>query len=288
MIHSIIMNTFPCRVIRSLRGRLPCFYSGKALRSSARIELPQCRPFRARARTISGPSLCTSIIASMGTGKCMLATLRGVSVSKPFSLSLQTSSPTCVFVTAYTVNHHAILNEVGLGIETYPYYNPVTNRLDFARLLASFHNAPSGSVFVLHACAHNPTGVDPTRDQWSAIADVMVEKGHFAFFDCAYQGFASGDLDEDAWAVREFAHRGIPMLVCQVGYDTFTFSLQSSPLRRARVADSEIHLGRQIDRVFPRMQGCTQSVSARCTSFARRRIARLGYGESFRRSLEPR
>lgn len=127
------------------------------------------------------------------------------------------------------VNHHAIFKGVGLGVETYPYYNPVTNRLDFGRLLAAFHNIPNGSVVVLHACAHNPTGVDPTRDQWNAIADVMVEKGHFAFFGCAYQGFASGDLDEDAWAVREFARRGIPMLVCQVGPRTFAFSLPASP-----------------------------------------------------------
>ena len=118
-----------------------------------------------------------------------------------------------------TVNHHAIFKGVGLGVETYPYYNPVTNRLDFGRLLAAFRNAPKGSVMVLHACAHNPTGVDPTQDQWNAIADVMVEKGHFAFFDCAYQGFASGDLDKDAWSVREFVRRGIPMLVCQVGHD---------------------------------------------------------------------
>jgi len=123
-----------------------------------------------------------------------------------------------------TVNHHAIFKGVGLGMETYPYYNPVTNRLDFGRLLAAFRNAPNGSVMVLHACAHNPTGVDPTRDQWSAIADVMVEKGHFAFFDCAYQGFASGDLDKDAWSVREFVRRGIPMLVCQVGHDVCRFA----------------------------------------------------------------
>lgn len=126
-----------------------------------------------------------------------------------------------------TVNHHAIFNGVGLGLETYPYYNSVTNRLDFGRLLAAFRNVPNGSIMVLHACAHNPTGVDPTRDQWSAIADIMVEKGHFAFFDCAYQGFATGDLDEDAWAIREFARRGIPMLVCQVNHLSTAVSLAS-------------------------------------------------------------
>jgi len=76
-------------------------------------------------------------------------------------------------------------------------------------------NAVPRSVFLLHACAHNPTGVDPTKQQWATIADVMVEKGHFAFFDCAYQGFASGDLDRDAYAVRYFVTRKVPLLVCQ-------------------------------------------------------------------------
>ena len=71
-------------------------------------------------------------------------------------------------------------------------------------------------VVLLHACAHNPTGVDPTREQWGKICDVFLEKRHYAFFDCAYQGFASGDLDNDAWAVREFVRREVPLLVCQV------------------------------------------------------------------------
>jgi len=70
-------------------------------------------------------------------------------------------------------------------------------------------------VFLLHACAHNPTGVDPTQEQWVAIADAMIAKKHYAFVDCAYQGFASGDLDKDAWAVRFFVEKGVAMLVCQ-------------------------------------------------------------------------
>ena len=60
-------------------------------------------------------------------------------------------------------------------------------------------------MFLLHGCAHNPTGVDPTEDQWRQFAEVFLQKGHYAFFDCAYQGFASGDLDRDAWAVRLLA-----------------------------------------------------------------------------------
>jgi aspartate aminotransferase len=108
------------------------------------------------------------------------------------------------------------MTNAGIEPVTYPYYNPATIGLDFEGFLGSLRSAPERSVFLLHACAHNPTGVDPTQEQWGAIADVIQEKGHFAFFDCAYQGFASGNLDNDAWAVREFIRRKIPSLVCQV------------------------------------------------------------------------
>ncbi|KAF8921397.1 aspartate aminotransferase [Mucidula mucida] len=113
------------------------------------------------------------------------------------------------------VNHFAIFKNVGVEPLTYPYYNPATIGLDFDGLIASLTSAPPRSIYLLHACAHNPTGVDPTKEQWGKIADVMLEKGHYAFFDCAYQGFASGDLDGDAWAVREFVRRGVSLLVCQ-------------------------------------------------------------------------
>jgi len=112
-------------------------------------------------------------------------------------------------------NHHAIFRNVGIEPVDYPYYNPKTIGLDFDGFIGALKNAPLRSVFLLHACAHNPTGVDPTEDQWKVIADVMLERKHYAFFDCAYQGFASGDLDRDAYAVRHFVHRGVPMLVCQ-------------------------------------------------------------------------
>ncbi|XXG84753.1 hypothetical protein AAC387_Pa10g2206 [Persea americana] len=69
--------------------------------------------------------------------------------------------------------------------------------------------APDGSFVVLHGCAHNPTGIDPTPEQWEKIADVIQEKNHIPFFDVAYQGFASGSLDEDASSVRSFVSRGL-------------------------------------------------------------------------------
>ncbi len=68
--------------------------------------------------------------------------------------------------------------------------------------------APKGSVILLHACAHNPTGIDPTEAQWRQISNVLKEGQHYAFFDMAYQGFASGDTNKDAFAVRHFIKDG--------------------------------------------------------------------------------
>ncbi|KAK4051899.1 Aspartate aminotransferase, cytoplasmic [Microbotryomycetes sp. JL201] len=112
-------------------------------------------------------------------------------------------------------NHKSIINVAGCTPVDYPYYDPKTIGLNLTAFIDFLRNAPPQSVILLHACAHNPTGVDPTRDQWKEIAEIFLAKGHFAFFDCAYQGFASGDLDNDAWAVRHFVDRSIPLLVCQ-------------------------------------------------------------------------
>jgi len=112
-------------------------------------------------------------------------------------------------------NHFAIFNNVGIKPHLYPYYDPRTIGLDFSGFVATLQSAPERSVFLLHACAHNPTGVDPTEEQWKNIADVILAKQHYAFFDTAYQGFASGDLERDATAVRYFVSRGVPLLVCQ-------------------------------------------------------------------------
>ncbi|KAH9798912.1 Aspartate aminotransferase [Citrus sinensis] len=96
----------------------------------------------------------------------------------------------------------------------YRYYDPKTVGLDFEGMIADI-KAPGGSFILLHGCAHNPTGIDPTPEQWEKIADVIQEKNHIPFFDVAYQGFASGSLDNDASSVRLFATRGMELLVAQ-------------------------------------------------------------------------
>ncbi|KAG8217816.1 aspartate amino-transferase [Butyriboletus roseoflavus] len=96
------------------------------------------------------------------------------------------------------VIHHALLKNVGIAPLEYPYYDPRTIGLDFQGFKSTLENAPVRSVILLHACAHNPTGVDPTREEWKELAEIIISKHHYAFFDCAYQGFASGNLENDA------------------------------------------------------------------------------------------
>lgn len=101
------------------------------------------------------------------------------------------------------------------NVKTYRYWDAANRTLDLNGMLDDLRAAPEGSAVVLHACAHNPTGIDPTKEQWAQIADLMEQRKLFPFFDCAYQGFATGDLDNDAYAVRYFAQRGFELFTAQ-------------------------------------------------------------------------
>jgi aspartate aminotransferase len=112
-------------------------------------------------------------------------------------------------------NHAAVFKDSGLKVEKYRYYNKDTIGLDFDGMVADIKAMPKGSVVLLHACAHNPTGVDPTEEQWVKIAAAVKEGGHFPFFDMAYQGFASGDTAKDAFALRHFIKEGLLPVLAQ-------------------------------------------------------------------------
>lgn len=112
-------------------------------------------------------------------------------------------------------NHKAVFLDSGLEVKQYKYYNKDTIGLDFDGMLADIKAAPKKSIFLLHACAHNPTGVDPTEAQWREISDAVKAGEHFAFFDMAYQGFASGDTNKDAFAVRHFIKEGHNIVLAQ-------------------------------------------------------------------------
>lgn len=105
-------------------------------------------------------------------------------------------------------NHLGIFEGAGFTTERYPYYDPQTKGLAFDAMLAKLDSLPRGAVVLLHPCCHNPTGVDPLREQWVQIIDLLQRRGLLPFFDLAYQGFADG-LEQDVWPVRECVRRGI-------------------------------------------------------------------------------
>ena len=122
----------------------------------------------------------------------------------------------CVYISKPTwANHAAIFEKAGIPARSYAYWKEDIRGLDIEGMLADFSEAPAGAVILLHACAHNPTGVDPTPAQWDRIADFLATRDVTVFFDSAYQGFASGDLDADAYPIRSFIRRGFQCFVSQ-------------------------------------------------------------------------
>jgi aromatic-amino-acid transaminase len=109
-------------------------------------------------------------------------------------------------------NHRALFENAGFTVNSYPYYDPETHGLDFPAMLAALRGLPQGSIVVLHACCHNPTGVDLSSEQWGQVIDTVNSRSLVPFLDIAYQGFGDG-LDADAEAVRRFARAGGPVLV---------------------------------------------------------------------------
>ncbi len=118
----------------------------------------------------------------------------------------------CLVSTPTWGNHVAIFKDAGFKVGTYPYYDKATGKLEFDNMIDCLNTLEPNTVIVLHACCHNPTGVDPTPDQWTKIVQTCKDKQLIPFLDIAYQGFGNG-LDEDADAVRKFAESGMRFLV---------------------------------------------------------------------------
>nr|WP_314861092.1 amino acid aminotransferase [uncultured Undibacterium sp.] len=109
-------------------------------------------------------------------------------------------------------NHRAVFEGSGLPVKTYPYYNSETGGLRFDEMLASLKQAEEKSVVLLHACCHNPTGVDLTKAQWEQLVPVLKERNLIPFLDLAYQGYGDG-IEEDAYAIRLLADQGLSFFV---------------------------------------------------------------------------
>jgi len=110
-------------------------------------------------------------------------------------------------------NHAAIFMAAGQQVESYAYVDGVGGGLDLAAMLQALRQIPAGDVILLHACCHNPTGIDPLPDQWRQIAVVVHERGILPLVDFAYQGFGEG-LEQDAAGLRELLQRNRELLVC--------------------------------------------------------------------------
>ncbi|ABR74928.1 aromatic amino acid aminotransferase [Actinobacillus succinogenes] len=110
-------------------------------------------------------------------------------------------------------NHNAIFNAVGMTIRDYRWYDAEKKALDWDNLLADLANVNPGDVVLLHGCCHNPTGIDPTPEQWRQLAELSMQNGWLPLFDFAYQGLGNG-LDEDAIGLRTFAQCHKELLIC--------------------------------------------------------------------------
>lgn len=109
-------------------------------------------------------------------------------------------------------NHRALFESAGFEVKEYTYYSPEKFGLDFEAMRADLTSLPNGSIVLLHTCCHNPTGSDPTPEQWQEIVEISKSKGFVPFLDFAYQGFGA-EIHEDALPVRLFADANIPFLI---------------------------------------------------------------------------
>jgi aspartate aminotransferase len=126
---------------------------------------------------------------------------------------LRSSPDAAVWVSEPTwANHIPLLGGAGVKLTPYPYYDTKKHVIRIDEMLAALRTAPAGDIVLLHACCHNPSGLDPSPQEWRAIADVIVRRKLIPFIDIAYQGFAL-DLDRDAYPIRMLAERVPEMMV---------------------------------------------------------------------------
>ena len=109
-------------------------------------------------------------------------------------------------------NHRAMFEGAGVAVATYPYYDPATGGVRFDAMCAALEQLPAGSIVLLHACCHNPTGVDLSKAQWAELVPLLKRRGLIPYLDIAYQGYGDG-IEEDAFAIRAVADAGLTAFV---------------------------------------------------------------------------
>lgn len=160
-----------------------------------------------------------SIQSLSGTGSLHLAARFVADFYKSEGSTADDKGPVVYVSDPTWANHIQIFNHCGLQVKKYPYWNAEKKCLRIDEYLKAIADAPKGSLFILHATAHNPTGMDPKPEDWKRILKALSDNGHLPLFDCAYQGFTTGDLAKDAWAPRYAIDSGLykfpGILVCQ-------------------------------------------------------------------------
>ncbi|WP_447921996.1 amino acid aminotransferase [Achromobacter aegrifaciens] len=173
------------------------------------LPIPGLAPYRHAARSL--------IFGDDGPAPGRVVTVQSVGGTGALKLGADLLRRTCpeaaVWVSDPTwENHGQIFRQAGFTVHEYPYYDTETATVRFAQMQATLQTLPAGSVVVLHASCHNPTGVDLSAEQWEALTGLFARQGLTPFFDLAYQGFGKG-LDADAEPIRMMARAGIECLV---------------------------------------------------------------------------
>ncbi len=119
-------------------------------------------------------------------------------------------------------NHRALFTAAGYKVQDYSYYDPASHGLNLEGMLADLQQLPERSIIILHACCHNPTGVDLSEDDWQQVISIIQDKDHIPFLDMAYQGFGQG-IEEDSIAVRLFVKSGMDFFISSSFSKSFSF-----------------------------------------------------------------
>ena len=145
-------------------------------------------------------------------------------------------------------NHAPLIGGAGLKLKPYPYYDTDKHVIKIDEMLTALREAPAGDVVLLHACCHNPSGLDPSVEEWQAITDILIERQLLPFIDSAYQGFGE-DLDRDAFPIRHMAARVPEMIVassCSKNFGLYrdrvgTLSMLSADSSTRDIVNSQVN-----------------------------------------------
>ncbi|KAJ5190934.1 uncharacterized protein N7498_009919 [Penicillium cinerascens] len=176
---------------------------------------------------IFGETLAHQLLSGSGSRLASLQTVSGAGANHLGAQFLAKHlQPRRIWIPDITWDNHPVIWQLAsdsmtrgvkpLQVRVYPYYDKETHSLKFERMMRLLEQeAETDDILLLHACAQNPTGVDPTKEQWKTLSAFCSLRKLFPFFDLAYQGLASGSLDEDAWAIRHFVDSNLELCVAQ-------------------------------------------------------------------------